>query len=345
MRKILSLFLALFLLLGLLSGCDEEAEPTETAARPTVTTAPESEETEETTEPEEPGETETPEETESVEESPLNTTVLRSGDAELLAEYILLAVSPEGPFHSEDITFNEKGAESLVRWLLGDTSREKLETFGVAEYGEPIFSLPEKPANYLGWIPEATEDTKSIRLIMVDTLEESGILEELLEEFEETYGYEVSVQSTSASGALTMAKLGIFDLVLTEKSAATDSFIADGYARVLNGFETEEMALCSMEYLLCGPKDDPAGAADAAALADAFAAIAKTESRFLSRGDESASHKREIALWPENQEFGDWYLNVGTEMGPLLVMNEFEGGYVLTDKLTWLIFYHNNGII
>ena len=87
MRKILSLFLALFLLLGLLSGCDEEAEPTETAARPTVTTVPESEETEETTELEEPGETETPEETESVEESPLNTTVLRSGDAELLAEY------------------------------------------------------------------------------------------------------------------------------------------------------------------------------------------------------------------------------------------------------------------
>ena len=342
MRKILSLILALFLLLSLFSGCDEDAEPTETTTRPTVTTAPESEATEESTEPEA---TEMPEEIESGEESPLNTTVLRSGDPELTAEYVLLAVNPEGPFHSEDITFNEKGAEALARWLLGDTSRKKMETFGVAEYEESVFALPENPVGYLGWISEATEETKAVRLVMVDTLEESGILEELLTEFEETYGYEVSVQSTSASGALTMAKLGIFDLVLTEKSAVTDSFVAEGYARVLSGFETEEMLLCTMEYLLCGPKDDPAGAADAATLADAFAAIAQSESRFLSRGDDSASHKREAALWPANQEFGDWYLTVGTDMGPLLVMNGFEGGYVLTDKLTWLIFYHNNGII
>jgi len=342
MRKTLTILLALLLLLSLLSGCDEEAEPTEMATRPPVTTVPESEATEEPTEPEE---TDTPEETEASEESSLNTAVLRSGDADLQAEYILLAVNPEGPFHSEDITFNEKGTEALVRWLLGDASRQTLETFGTEECGEPVFTVPEKSAGYLGWIPDATEETKTIRLTMVDTLEESGVLEDLLTAFEETYGYTVSVQSTSASGTLTMAKLGIFDLVLTEKSDATDALIAEGYARVLNGFETEEMLLCSMEYLLCGPKDDPAGVAEAETLTDAFAAIAKSEARFLSRGDDSSSHKREAALWPANQEFGDWYLSVGTDMGPLLVMNEFEGGYVLTDKLTWLIFYHNNGII
>lgn len=346
MRKSISLLFALILLLGLLSGCGKEEDPTEATAQPTATTAPVEEETEVPTEPEEEVEaTEAPEETEVPEESSLNTVVLRSGDAELQAEYILLAVNPEGPFHSEDITLNEKGTEALVRWLLGDTSRQTLETYGTEEFGEPVFSVPEKPKGYLGWIPDADEETKTIRLTMVDTLEENGILEELLTEFEETYGYAVEVQSTSASGTLTMAKLGIFDLVLTEKSEATDAFITDGYARVLNGFEAEELPLCTLEYLLCGPKDDPAGVAEAENLADAFAAIAKTESRFLSRGDDSTSHKREVALWPANQAFGDWYLSVGTDMGPLLVMNEFECGYVLADKLTWLIFYRGNGII
>lgn len=341
MRNALSLLLAILLLIGLLSGCGKEEEPTEATTLPTVTTAP----MEETEVPSEPEETETPEETEMQASSPLNTAVLRSGDGALRAAYVLLAVNPEGPFHSEDIAFNEKGAESLVRWLLGDTSRQTLETYGTEQFGEPVFVLPEKPANYLGWIPDATDETKTLRLTMVDTLEESGILEDILAEFEETYGYEVTVQTTSASGTLTMAKLGIFDLVLTEKSEATDAFIADGYARSLNGFETEEILLCEMEYLLCGPADDPAGVAEAETLAEAFAAIAETESRFLSRGDDSTAHKRETALWPANQTFGDWYLSVGTDMGPLLVMNEFEGGYVLTDKLTWLIFYHNNGII
>ena len=344
MRRKLSLLLAVLLLLSLLSGCDKEEETIETESRPTVATAPAEEETE--APEEETAETEATEETaEETEASPLRTAVIRSGDDELQADFILLALNPEGPFLSENITFNEKGAEALVRWLLADKTRETLESFGLEEFGESVFTLPEKPSTYLGWIPEATEETESIRLMVADTLEASGILEELLEEFEETYGYQVTVQTTSALGTITMAKLGIFDLVLTEKNEATDSFIAEGYAQVLKGFEEEAIPLCNTEYLLCGPADDPAGAIAAETLADAFAAIAKTESRFLSRGDDSSVHKLEKSLWPAGQEFGTWYLNVDTEAGPLLVMNEFEGGYVLTDKLTWLIFYHNNGII
>ena len=301
MRKTLSLLLAVLLLLSLLSGCDKEDDPTEATALPTAAKTVVEDETEATTEPEESAE-----ETEVTEAAPLRTAVLRSGDPELQADYILLAVNPEGPFYSEDITFNEKGAEALVRWLLGDASREKVENFGVETYGEAVFSLPEKPAAYLGWIPDATEETKILRLTVVDTLEESGILEELVTEFEETYGYQVDVQSTSATGTLTMAKLGIFDLVLTEKSDATDSFIAEGYARLLNGFKTEEMAFCGMKYLLCGPENDPAGTAEAASLADAFAAIGESGVRFLSRGDDSTVHKLEKTLWPADQTFGDW---------------------------------------
>ena len=336
MRKTLALLLSVLMLLGLLAGCDEEEEPVEIETHPKVTAAPE----EETTEPAE----ETAGETEISEETGLITTVLRSGDPELRAEYILLAVNPEGPFRSE-VTLNEAGADALIRWLTTEQVRTVLENFGTEAYGEPVFSLPEETSPIRGWIPNATEENKTIRLSVADTLEESGILDQLLPVFEETYGYTVEVSSTSATGTLTAAKLGIIDVVLTETTKTMETFLADGYAREADGLEGEAVPFCGLEYLLCGSVKDPAGAATAETLADALAAIADGQHIFLSRGDGSTLHKLEQRLWPAGQEFGEWYLEIDTDMGPLLVMNEFEGGYLLADKLTWLIFCHNNGII
>lgn len=332
MRKILALLLAC-LLLGLLSGCDEEAEPTERAARPTLA-GEATEEPTETAEEQEPAETEAP---------AIQTTVLRSGDRELQADYILLAVDPKGPFLSE-VDLNEDGADALIRWLNSEQARTELETFGLEKFGEPVFTLPEAPL-FKGWIPGTAEENKLIRLSVADTLADSGVLDRLLPIFEEAYGYTVEVQPTSAPGTLTAAKLGIIDLVLTESSVATESFIAEGYARKVEGFDGEALSLCGLEYLLCGPADDPAGAANSQDLPAALAAIAQGEYKFLSRGDGSTVHKLEQSLWPAEQHFGHWYLEIDTDMGPLLVMNEFEGGYLLTDKLTWLIFSQNNGII
>ena len=245
MRKTLSLLLALVMLLGLFTGCDEEEAPTEIATRPTVTAEPE-----ETTVPED-----AVEETEVPEEGSLHTAVLRAGDPELQAEYILLAVNPEGPFLSE-VSLNEDGANALIRWFATEQVRAKLENFGVEEYGEPVFTLAEgKP--FQGWIPNAAEENKTIRLSVADTLVESGILDQLLPIFEETYGYTVDVQSTSASGTLTAAKLGIMDLVLTEQSSVTEAFIADGYARKVDGFESEAISFCGLEYLLSAQKMTP----------------------------------------------------------------------------------------
>lgn len=334
MKKSLAFLLAV-MLAGLLAGCDEETEPTETPTRPTVV----AEATEETAQPQE----ETEPAGETGDPAGLKTAVLRSGDPQLQAEYILLAVNPEGPFNSQ-VSLNEAGADALICWLGTEQVRTALETFGVEQFGEPVFTLPgADPVK--GSIPDATEEKKTIRLCVADTLADSGILDQLLPMFEEKYGYTVTVQTTSASGTLTDAKLGIIDLVLTESSAAAESFIAEGYARKVEGFAGEAVSFCGLEYLLCGPAEDPAGTAKAKNLADAMAAIAAGKYIFLSRGDGSTVHKLEQSLWPPDQEFGFWYLAVDTDMGPLLVMNEFEGGYLLTDKLTWLIFYHNNGII
>ena len=333
MRKLLALLLAI-LMLGLLSGCEEEEKSTEPATRPTIA-AEEEEETTEALEETVPEETDGP--------AALGTAVLRSGDGELQAEYILLAVDPEGPFLSQ-VNLNKEGADALVRWLNTQDARTELKNYGVEEFGEPVFTLPEEKI-FQGWIPNAAEENKVIRLSVADTLADSGILDRLLQQFEETYGYTVEVSSTSATGTLTAAKLGIIDLVLTEKREATEAFIADGYAREVDGFDGETIGFCGLEYLLCGPVDDPAGAAEAENLADAMAAIGAGQYTFLSRGDGSTVHKLEQSLWPAGQEFGEWYLQIDTDMGPLLVMNEFEGGYLITDKLTWLIFWKNDGII
>ena len=333
MRKLLALLLAI-MMLGLLSGCEEEETSTEPATRPTLT-AEEEEETTEALEETEPAETDGP--------AALRTAVLRSGDEELQAQYILLAVDPEGPFLSE-VKLNEDGADALIRWLNTQETRTELENYGAEEFGEPVFTLPET-ALFTGWIHSATEENKVIRLSVADTLTDSGPLDRLLQQFEEAYGYTVEVSSTSATGTLTAAKLGIIDLVLTEESESTEAFIADGYAREVDGFDGEAAAFCGLEYLLCGPADDPAGAADAKTLTDAMSAIGEGKHTFLSRGDGSTVHKLEQSLWPAGQEFGEWYLETDTDMGPLLVMNEFEGGYLITDKLTWLIFHRNDGII
>ena len=331
MRKFLALFAAL-LLMGLLCGCEEE-EPAETVAPSVAPPAAAA-----------TGASEPPEETAIEDGSPLSVTVLRSGDGALQAQYVLLAVDPKGPFYSEP-NLNTEGVDALIRWLQGDQAREIVETFGSDQWGECVFSVPERLPGFPGWLPNATEENKIIRLSVADTLAESGVLDALLPLFEETYGYTVEVKPTSATGTVAAAKLGMVDLVLTEITTVSETFVADGYVRKLNGFAGEAIPFCGMEYLLCGPKTDPAGAAKAATLTEALAAIGEKKAIFLSRGDDSTVHKLETRLWPAGQEFGEWYLNVETDMGPLLVMAEMERGYVLTDKVTWLIFFHNNGII
>ena len=331
MRKILALALASFLLLGLLTGCDEE-EPAPTTLPAATEVAPDkaTEATEAATEV-------------SPDDSPLNTAALRTGDPELKARYILLALNAEGPFLSEK-TFNETGADALIRWLHTETAQTVLKNFGMEELGEAIYTLPETEFLDPEKIAPAGEDA-TIHLSVADGIDDSGVLDLLIPVFEETYGYTVEIQSASATGAIATAKLGLFDLVLTEATAASEAFVAEGYARVVEDFEAEAVELCTGEYLLCGPEKDPAGVASCDSLEAAFQAISAGEYLFLSRGDDSSNHKLEQSLWPEEQTFGSWYLSVETDMGPLLVMNEFEGGYVLADKLTWLRFCLAQGVI
>ena len=129
----------------------------------------------------------------------------------------------------------------------------------------------------------------------------------------------------------------------------------EGFARVVDGFDAERISFLYNYFVLCGPSADPAGVKDCASVLDAFAAIADGKFVFISRGDGSGTHTKELSLWPEDlgitaeaesfADYTDWYVSANAGMGACLVMAEQMGGYILTDKATFLTFVVNNGQI
>ncbi len=335
MRRSLSLIVCLILVLTLLAGCEEaESSPTTPVTRPEVTETIAAAE-----------ESLPPEPQVTYPEAQLNTAVLRDQDVALRKRYVLMAVSSDAPFMAKDVELNERGANALAQWLMTEDAMEIVNTFGAEEYGEPLFTPMDDTIPYIGWINESTLLTETIHLAVESSVMESGLMDSLLPAFEESYRYTVKVTGGSTAAVLSTARSGYADLVLVEAGNLSQTMITDGFARIVPGLETEQPSLCSLQYLLCGPLDDPAGIAKCGSVGESFAAIAKGAYTFTSRGDKSPVHLLEKSFWPENTQFGDWYISADTEMGPCLVLNDIEGGYILTDKLTWLIFAGANGII
>ena len=149
--------------------------------------------------------------------------------------------------------------------------------------------------------------------------------------------------------------MGNADLILVHSKKQEEAFIADGFARVVDGFEAERTSFIYNYYVLCGPSADPAGVKNAASVKDAFAAIAEGKFLFVSRGDASGTHTKEISLWPEDlgisteadsfAGYTEWYVSANTGMGACLVMAEEMGAYILTDKATFLTFVANDGVM
>ena len=225
--------------------------------------------------------------------------------------------------------------------------------YGVAEYGEHLFYVKDDAPVYAGEVAPATEETKVIRLSTTTSVNDSGLLGYLLPVFEETYGYTVEVQSAGTGKAINAAKFGNADLILVHSKSQEEAFVEEGFARVVDGFEAERVSFIYNYFVLCGPSADPAGVAGCESVLDAFAAIADGKYTFVSRGDASGTHTKELSLWPEAlgitkeaesfADYTDWYVSANTGMGACLVMAEEMGAYILTDKATFLTFVSNNG--
>lgn len=287
--------------------------------------------------------------------------ILKEADDSMINTYTVIAVDPAAPFADEngtavtDVAINTAGADALIQWLLSEEAITMAGDFGQADFGDSLFYVLDGHPEYSGEIAPATDETKTIRLSTTTSVNDSGLLGELLPKFEEEYGYTVEVQSAGTGQAIAAAQMGNADLILVHAKAKEEEFVDAGYARTLEGFDSPRLSFLYNYFVLCGPSEDPAGVKDIATAPEAFAAIAEGQYKFISRGDGSGTHTKELSLWPADlgiteeaasfEAYTDWYVSANAGMGASLVMAEEQGAYILTDKATFLTFVKNNGEI
>jgi tungstate transport system substrate-binding protein len=182
-------------------------------------------------------------------------------------------------------------------------------------------------------IEETTESVAKTELILASTTstQDSGLFEVLTPAFEAAYPYTVKVIAVGSGEAIEMGRTGDADVLLVHSPAAEKTFMEEG-------FGVERKAVMYNDFIIVGPTDDPAGISGMTDAAEAFAAIAEAEASFYSRGDDSGTNTKELAIWekagitPE----GDWYVITGQGMGDTLTITDQEGGYTLSDRATYL---------
>ena len=201
---------------------------------------------------------------------------------------------------------------------------------GLAACGAKTETEPESTSSTAAEVK--TPENPVIRLSTTTSVNDSGLLPYLLPTFEAETGYKVEVQSAGTGAAIQKAIDGNADVILVHAKASEEEFIDGGYG-------VERLPFMYNYFVIVGPKNDPAGVKGSADAAEAFDKIDDTESKFVSRGDESGTHKAELKIWgddvPDAAE-DSWYISAGQGMGACLTMASEQQAYCLTDKATFL---------
>jgi tungstate transport system substrate-binding protein len=187
----------------------------------------------------------------------------------------------------------------------------------------------------LSFGPALAQD-QFITVASTTSTENSGLFGHLLPMFQEETGIEVRVVAVGTGQAIELARNGDADVLFVHHKPSEEQFVADGF-----GVERHEVMY--NDYVIVGPASDPAGIKGSKDAVDAMAKIAEAEAPFASRGDDSGTHKAELALWEETGTdvagaSGTWYRETGSGMGPTLNTAAGMDAYALTDRGTWLSF-------
>jgi tungstate transport system substrate-binding protein len=182
----------------------------------------------------------------------------------------------------------------------------------------------------------STNTNKLIKLATTTSTENSGLLKYLLPEFEKDTGYKIHTISAGTGKALRMGRDGDVDVLLVHAKGAEDKFMADGYGE-------KRLGVMYNDFVIVGPKIDPANLTSSKSAAEAMNRISSTKNIFLSRGDDSGTHKKELKLWKTanvdvKANGGKWYREAGQGMGKVLQMAGEMDAYTLTDRGTWLAY-------
>jgi tungstate transport system substrate-binding protein len=197
--------------------------------------------------------------------------------------------------------------------------------------GAISFSVQGKSTSTQGTTSKKPKIESSMILATTTSTQDSGLLDTLIPIFEAKYDVEVKVIAAGTGQAIKMGEQGDADVILVHDRKSEDKFVKDKYGDLAH-------SVMYNQFLLVGPKDDPAGIKNAKTVEDALKKIIAKEATFISRGDDSGTHKKEISLWknvnlsPE----GKWYKKAGQGMGDTLRMADELGGYTLTDEATFL---------
>lgn len=172
-----------------------------------------------------------------------------------------------------------------------------------------------------------------MKMAVTTSFANSGLAEVLLPQIEKDTGITVQLLVVGTGQALALGAAGDVDAVLVHSRKAEDKWLAEG-----NG--THRREIMYNDFVIVGPASDPAKTADAKLATEALKSIADTQSAFVSRGDDSGTHKMELALWAEAgvEPAGEWYRAVGQGMGAALNTAAGMNAYILADRASWLNF-------
>ena len=182
----------------------------------------------------------------------------------------------------------------------------------------------------------AQANTPFIVVQSTTSTQNSGLYEHLLPIFKQDKGFDVRVVAVGTGQAIKNAQNCDGDVLLVHAKSAEEKFVAEGYG-------LKRVDLMYNDFVVVGPKKDPAGVAGSKEAVKAMQAIAHKQALFASRGDDSGTHKKELELWKAagvdvKAASGKWYRETGSGMGATLNTGVGMGAYVLADRASWIAF-------
>jgi ABC-type tungstate transport system permease subunit/ABC-type tungstate transport system substrate-binding protein len=183
------------------------------------------------------------------------------------------------------------------------------------------------------FISQVNAEVKTLRLAITTTTENSGLMSILNPVFENEQNVKINVITVGSGQALRLGEQGDVDVLLTHAPEDEKLFIASGYG-------LKRIPVMHNDFILIGPANDPANIKETESLSSAFKKLNTSKTKFISRGDDSGTHKKELAIWQKNnlEPNGEWYIQAATGMGSVLLLANEQQAYTLTDRGTYLAF-------
>jgi len=181
---------------------------------------------------------------------------------------------------------------------------------------------------------------KFITLASTTSTQNSGLFGVILPIFTAKTGIDVHVIAVGTGQALRIGRNGDADVLLVHHRPSENKFVAEGYG-------IDRLDVMYNDFVIVGPKNDPAKIANSKNVVEAFTKIAKSKSLFASRADDSGTNKKELEIWAQAgiTPTGSWYMQTGSGMGANLNLSRIKDSYAMTDRGTWITFGNKGELV